>query len=282
MANSIDKLLLNQNQLEELRKQGIAYNDAAKRGDRAGMAAAHQRAESIRAQAGYSGGASGNSYQLLRSANAPKGYNAYEKLLDRYAASGMNAISAGYENTLEALEKQKAEIEEQGKANQASARSAAWNAQRMAADGLLTRGLENTGVAGVITATALNEAAENAYRALLDQQKNLKENQSAKSKARADALSEVAELQENLGNMLGNAYEDFYQNEADRKQELLMQQLELEGKKLLQDDAQAAEIQKLRETAKNASKEQERDYYYDLALAKLKRQWQLQDAAAGR
>ena len=58
-----DKVNLNaeqQKQIAALKDQWAAANAA---GDQAGMDAAHQQAEQIRASAGYSGGAAGNSYQ---------------------------------------------------------------------------------------------------------------------------------------------------------------------------------------------------------------------------
>ena len=60
--SNTDKQNLNaeqQKQIEALKKQWAAANAA---NDRAGMDAAHQAAEQIRASAGYSGGSSGNSY----------------------------------------------------------------------------------------------------------------------------------------------------------------------------------------------------------------------------
>lgn len=48
---------------------GKAWTEANKKGDQAGMEAAHQRAESIRAQYGYSGGGDGSGYHRLPSSS---------------------------------------------------------------------------------------------------------------------------------------------------------------------------------------------------------------------
>ena len=113
----------------------------------------------------------------------------------------------------------------------------------LASEGMLTRGLEHTGIADVITATALNQASANAYRALLDYQQDLQENDAARSAARADALGEVAELRSAAGKELGDAYKDFYNLEV-----------------------------------KELSKAEDA-YYYALALQQLKRQWAQEDQA---
>lgn len=257
MISTVDKLLLNSDQQAELEEYTRAYNAAQAVGDQAGMTLAHQRAEALRASAGYSGGDAGDRFTLLTNAqNTPDGYNGYKKLVDDVATSGMNAIAAGYQQQLAQLDLQRAETEAQGAQNQAAARSAAWSTQRLAADGLLTHGIENTGIADVITATALNQAAANAYRALLDQQQDLQENDAARLGARADAMENAAQLQEELGTLLADAYQSFYEKDADRA--------------LLEIKNQAAENQ------------QAKDYYYTLALQQLKRQWELEDRANGR
>lgn len=259
MISNVDKLLLDSAQQAEIERAKQAWQSAMAIGDTAGMEAAHQRAENIRATAGYSGGDSGDQYRLLGTAGTPAGYNAYEALIENYIGGGMNSIAAGYQEQLAQLDSQRKQLEEQGEKNQAGARSAVWTQQRLAADGLLTRGLSNTGLADVITATALNQAAANAYQALLDSQNDLAENDLARTEARADALGEAAELQENVGELLGDAYSSFYENEADRTQKLLLKQMELDG-----------------DLAKSA-----KDYYYELALQQLKRQWELEDQAMG-
>lgn len=259
MISNVDKLLLDSAQQAEIERAKQAWQSAMAIGDTAGMEAAHQRAESIRATAGYSGGESGDQYRLLNVAGTPAGYNAYEALVQNYIGSGMNSIAAGYQDQLAQLNSQRKQLEAQGEQNQAGARSAAWTQQRLAADGLLTHGLSNTGMANVITATALNQAAANAYRALLDSQNDLAENDLARTEARAEALSEAAELQAGVGELLGDAYSDFYENEAGRAQQLLLKQIDLDG-----------------DMAKSA-----KDYYYELALQQLKRQWELEDRALG-
>lgn len=52
--------LLNGTDKDALAAAGQAYNDAKARGDTAGMNAAHQQAEAIRANYGYSGGTNGS------------------------------------------------------------------------------------------------------------------------------------------------------------------------------------------------------------------------------
>lgn len=249
MISTVDKLLLTSSQQEELEQLTRAYRDAAAGGDTAGMENAHRRAEEIRATAGYSGGAAGDRYTLLHAANAPAGFSGYEALVENYAGGGIHAIAAGYENRLAQLNKERADQEQQDRKDQAAARSAVWNTQRLAADGLLTRGLENTGIADALTASALNQAAANAYHALLAAEQKRTENDAARADARADALSEAAELQSDIGTLLGEAYTTFYQKDADRAQAL---------------------------------KKQAQDYYYTLALQELKRQWELEDQAMGR
>lgn len=61
--------LLNGSDQDALTAAGNAYNEAKARGDTAGMAAAHQQAENIRSQYGYSGGANGSQSILLPSGN---------------------------------------------------------------------------------------------------------------------------------------------------------------------------------------------------------------------
>ena len=243
MINDIDKLLLNSAQQAELERIHQSYAQASAVGDRAGMDDAHRRAEQLRASAGYSGGAAGDQYQLIRAANAPLGYGTYEALVNDSLSGSVGAVAAGYADQLEQLDLQRSELEAQNKENQAAARSAAWSTQRLASEGMLTRGLEHTGIADVITATALNQASANAYRALLDYQQDLQENDAARSAARADALGEVAELRSAVGKELGDAYKDFYNLEV-----------------------------------KELSKAEDA-YYYALALQQLKRQWAQEDRA---
>lgn len=257
MISNVDKLLLDSGQQEQISRLKQAYLDYEAQGDEAGMQAAHQQAEAIRASAGYSGGDSGDQYRLLKAAGT--GYDGYESLIQNFAGAGMSAIAAGYEDQMSQLELQRKQIEAQAEINQTGARSAAWNQQRLATDGFLTRGLSNTGLADVITATALNQASANAYQALLERQNRLAENEAAGLTARADALSDAAELQSEIGALLGSAYSDFYENNAERQQQILLQQIKNDA--ALQESAQ--------------------DYYYELALQQLKRQWALEDQAKG-
>lgn len=60
--SSWDRSNLNSSQQSAIQKATDAYNKAMAAGDRAGMDAAHATAESIRSQAGYSGGGDGSSY----------------------------------------------------------------------------------------------------------------------------------------------------------------------------------------------------------------------------
>ncbi len=235
-----------------------AWKDYQKKGDTAGMAWAHQQAEQIRARAGYSGGQDGSDYHLLPSGAQAEGYAPYESIINRAADQGMKAIAAGYQNTLSELDSQRDALAAQGEQNQTAARSAAWNRQRLADSGHLTRGMDRTGLADVVTATYLNQAAANAYQALLDSQQDLQENDAARITARADALTDAAELQQELGELLGEGYRSFYDKAADRRQEQVMHQLEAQT-----DRDQAMQ-----------------DYYYQLALQQLKRQWALEDRAA--
>ncbi len=248
MISTVDKLLLTSSQQEELERLTRAYEASAAAGDTAGMETAHRRAEEIRATAGYSGGEAGDRYELLDAANGMAAFNGYKALVDHYVGEGINAINANYENRLAQLNKERAELEQQNVRDQAAARSAVWNTHRLAADGLLTRGLENTGIADALTASALNQAAANAYQSLLAGEQHLNENDVARADARADALSEAAELKSEVGALLGDAYKTFYKEGADRVQSI---------------------------------KEQAQDYYYKLALQELKRQWELEDRALG-
>lgn len=259
MISNVDKLLLNTDQQTEIRRMKEAWQRYADAGDTAGMKAAHRRAEEIRASAGYSGGEDGSEYRLLKTAGGPAGYGGYEELVQRYAGSGMGAIASGYEAQLAQLDQKRQEILRQEEADQTAARSAAWNRQRLAADGLLTRGVAHSGLADVITATALNQASANAYQALLDRRSALAENDTARAEAEADARKEAADLQAELGELLGDAYGSFYQKDAERAQELLLQNLKTEA----------------------ARSKAEQDYFYELALQKLKRQWELEDRRKG-
>ena len=61
-SSGADGVLLNDRDLDEIRKYGQAWNEASQRGDKAGMQAAHDAAEAIRGKYNYSGGAAGNEY----------------------------------------------------------------------------------------------------------------------------------------------------------------------------------------------------------------------------
>ncbi len=266
MISTIDKLLLTADQQAQMEQLTRDYKTASAAGDRAGMDAAHRGAEELRAAAGYSGGGSGDRYELLKAANTPAGYGPYEALIGNYANAEMNRIAAGYEDTLAQLEAQREQVLAESEKNQAAARSAVWNTQRLAQDGLLTRGFENTGIADALTASALNQASANAYLALLDADDELSQNTLAQTEARVDALADAADLERYLSESLGDAYSALYRDAADRKQETQLQKL----KQTAAEKEQAA-----------ALKKQEKDYYYDLALAKLKRKWELEDQAKG-
>lgn len=294
-----DQLLLSDSQLAEIKKAQSDYQAARAAGDRAAMSAAHAKAEQVRNQAGYSGGTDGGSYRLLENANSSSGYDGYKTIVDQYAASGMNRIAANYENTMKELENEKQQIRQENDQNQTAARSAVWSAKRLAQDGFLTRGLENTGLADVITATALNQASANAYQALLDRQNDLMEADLKGLDAKANALSEANKLQDQAAEMLAQGYSSYYENDADRKQQLLLDQLNhqqelekneigyqqeqtLNQQKYQQDLALSKlahqydiDLSKLSDQQKNQLAEQE--YQYELAIAKLKRKWEKED-----
>lgn len=280
MISNVDKLLLTSAQQAEIEQMKQRYIAAEKAGDVEAMNAAHQRAEEIRATAGYSGGEGGDQYILLQSAQG-SGYDAYEKLMQNYLGSSMNAISAGYAERMAALEEQEEEITAREEQDQTAARSAVWNVQRLAGDGLLTRGLSNTGLADVITATALNQASANAYQALLDRRSALQENETAKAEAYADAVNAAAEVQTEFSGMLGDAYASFYENDADREWTALLQSLEnqFESQQTEQELSQQLTLQNLKNQA--TAEQAEKDYFYQLALQKLKRQWELEDQEKG-
>ncbi len=259
MLSNIDQLLLSKEEQEELKKATLDFDAAAAVGDEAGKKAAHARAESIRARAGYSGGEDGSRYTLLKSAGASDRFNAYQNLVEKFARSEMSAIETGMNQQLDALDAQKKSLQQQGEKNQQAARSAAWNQERLAESGFLNRGFENTGLADVITATALNHAAANAYQALLDQREDLAENEAAKAKVRSGAMEQVADLQRELSSQLGKGFLDIQQDEADFNQQMALQKFK---------------------TAANADSA-EKDYFYKLALQQLKRQWELEDLARG-
>ena len=145
----------------------------------------------------------------------------------------------------------------------------------------------------MITATALNQAAANAYRALLDHQQDLQENDAARLGARADAMEDAAHLQSELGTLLADAYQSFYEKDADRMQEQLLRQWSTNADLALQDmknqsaeklqgmeNSLAEKLQGMKNYA--AQQQQEKDYYYTLALQQLKRQWELEDQANGK
>lgn len=266
MISNIDQLLLSDDQQAALKRYKLAWSTANQKGDTAGMQAAHDGAERIRAAAGYSGGETGDQYRLLEKAGTPAGYNGYERLVSELAAGGMNAIAAGRDSALAKLEEQRGEIVTKADHDEAAARSAVWNTRRLAEDGLLTRGLANTGIADVITALALNQASANAYQALLDRREALAANDTARAEAEANARSEAAELQQELGSLLGDAYLQFYDSELAQKENA-------------HDRAQALQLQKMKNQA--ALNEAERDYFYELALAKLKREWDVEDNKRG-
>ena len=292
MISTVDKLLLNADQQARLEEYTRAYSAAKAAGDRQGMDAAHLGAEQVRASAGYSGGSKGDRFELLQSASGPTGFDGYQSLVNNYANSGMKAIAEGYADQMAQLDQQRTALEAQGAQNQAAARSAAWGVQRLAADGLLTHGIENTGIADAITATALNQAAANAYRALLDHQQDLNENSAARTSARAEAAEKAANLQKELGTLMGDAYQAFYEKDAERRDKILFQQMNNDAESALQQMKNESEtaLQQLKAESdaallqmKNEAElaKQEKDYYYTLALQQLQRQWELEDQAKG-
>lgn len=271
MISNVDKLLLTSAQQAEILRMKERYLAAEKAGDLAGMEAAHQRAEEIRASAGYSGGEGGDQYLLLQSdAPKPSGYQGYEELMKNYLGSSMNAISAGYQQRAAELEREREEIAAREDEDQAAARSAAWSVQRLAQDGLLNRGLSSSGIADAITASALNQASANAYQALLDRRAALRENDTAKAENYAGAMEAAAQVQSDFAEMLGDAYGDFYQFEADAELKLLLEKLK--GQLALQegeaDFSHQLALQKAKE--QSALAQAEKEYYYQLALQKLK------------
>lgn len=62
-----DQLLLSADKQAGISQAKLDWQKASEAGDRAGMDSAHQRAEAIRAQAGYSGGANGGAYNQFAS-----------------------------------------------------------------------------------------------------------------------------------------------------------------------------------------------------------------------
>lgn len=281
MVSTVDELLLSPDQQARLEQFTQAYNAAKAAGDSEGMKAAHMGAEQIRASAGYSGGANGSRYELLQSASGPKGFDGYQSLVKEYTDSGMKAINEGYNAQIAQLDQQREALQAQGAQDQASARSAAWGVQRLAADGLLTHGLENTGIADAITATALNQAAANAYQALLNHQQDLNENTAARVSARAEAAEKEAELKSTLGSKMADAYQAFYENEADQVAKILLQQMNIDADADLQKKKLDAEAVSQQKKLDAESQKQAQDYYYTLALQQLKRQWELEDQAKG-
>ena len=266
MISNVDKLLLSDDQQAAIQRYKLAWNAAQQKGDVAGMQAAHDGAEAIRAKAGYSGGDGGDQYRLLEKAGAPDGYSGYERLVQDYAGSGINAIAAGMDSALTTLDQQRSEILAKADSDEAAARSAVWNTRRLADDGLLTRGISNTGIADVITALALNQASANAYQALLNRREALAANDTARAEAKANARNEAAELQREIGSLLGDAYLEFYQTQTD----------------LGESDADRAHAVYLQQLKNQSALDQaDQDYFYELALAKLKRQWEVEDHKKG-
>lgn len=237
MISDVDKLLLNRGQQLELERANRSYFAARAAGDAAGMQAAHGRAEAVRATAGYSGGADGSRYLLLQANGGPAELNGYRKLVQQSADGAMQAVAAGYAAKTQALESEGKTLQEKLRQDGAAARSAVWDARRMASEGLLTRGMERTGVAQAITAAALNEASSNAYRTLLERARALDEHQTKEAEAKAAALERAAALQSEAGEQLGEAT------------------LALVTRQQKQQD----ELERL-----------ERDYYYKLLLQQLK------------
>lgn len=266
MISTVDKLLLTDDQQAQLKRLTDAYNASFAVGDHKGMAAAHDAAEELRAAAGYSGGHSGDRYQLIKAANAPKGYSPYEDLVGTYATGEMHAIASGYEDALAKLDTLREQLKAEGEKNRSAARSAVWDVQRLANDGLLTRGFENTGIADAITAAALNQASANAYQALLDTQNDLAENDLARAEAKADALGDAAELERYLGEQLSDAYSDFY----DDQQAVTLQKMKADAALKQIKAEQAGDLNLQKQKAKDALKKQEEDYLQQLALLRLK------------
>lgn len=84
-----DQLRLSTDQQAGISQAKLDWQKASEAGDQAGMDSAHQRAEAIRAQAGYSGGANGGAYNQFASESgahmsgthmsSPRWTPAYEK-----------------------------------------------------------------------------------------------------------------------------------------------------------------------------------------------------------
>ncbi len=83
-----------QKQIAELKKQWAAANAV---NDQAGMDAAHQAAEQIRASAGYSGGAAGNAYQANGANNGGMTADQMKLWLDDYMKTNYDPVK-GYIN----------------------------------------------------------------------------------------------------------------------------------------------------------------------------------------
>ena len=84
-----------QKQIEALKKQWAAANAA---NDQAGMDATHKAAEEIRASAGYSGGAAGNSYQVNSASNGGMTADQMKVWLDDYMKTNYGGNDVGWVN----------------------------------------------------------------------------------------------------------------------------------------------------------------------------------------
>lgn len=176
--------------VESLQAQWAAYKAA---GDTAGMQSAHEQAEAIRSNAGYSGGTDGSEYHTvqtatpyLRGASSQEDY--VNKLYDAQREASLAALKTAYDQNVIALDHaaEKIPAQYQTARNQSAASNEIAKAnfnEYAAASGL------NTGAGGQIQLSMAN--AEQG-------------NQSALHKAEADALAEI----ENQRTLLRTNYQN--------------------------------------------------------------------------
>ena len=166
-----------------------AYNIAASKGDTAGMNAAHQTAENIRSQYGYSGGTDGSGYYNTASGSTggsggtSTNYGTYQSDLDKLTKAQRQAqvdqLKAARTKALANLDVQQQQIKPlyENARNQTAA--ASQQGARNFAEYLANRGLTNSGAAaqGEINRQSnlvnnlgnLNTAEANAYRDIANQ-----------------------------------------------------------------------------------------------------------------
>lgn len=161
------------------------YDRAQAAGDTAGMAEAHQRAENLRKQHGYSGGTDGSGYYTFGGQDSKfesgivhgqqAGYDQYQQQMEAAAEEARRAQEAAVQQSVNNLNAQKGGVQQAGVDANTAAEQAYYdlinpngaNAEAMAARGLSASGLAESSM--ISAGNARQEALNNNQRSVNEQ-----------------------------------------------------------------------------------------------------------------